>query len=259
MNQSNPQPDYLKYLKGIPLESQAVSTSQNNPTIHTKKHIQNIKNDIIDINDKFGVVNTGNTRNDLNSIGIHKSPEINSGNLLNQAGTLIGNSSLNDILDYDDFTELINEIKEHILKAFGEQWYQKEIDSLNLFTGMLVEASDIMKEIFPDNKSKLPENISTDIINDKLANIFYYIFLHFIHTDNELSLYSLLNSYIKISEDSNFQRDKGIIYYGSWDNIVLSISIKQMHLVLIKTLEYWFGVDNNWKLLKTKIKIKLAK
>jgi len=210
--------DYLNYLKNLPSENTIKVSGQN--TI----------NDI--------------TRG-LNTSGL-------SGKEIGE--NLIHGSSINEIMDYSEYQKLTKSFKNFINNNY-ENWYQIPIETNNVYTSILKEAVELLEELFPYNKTI--QNINEAKIFEKLSNIFFYIYLIFIHKDEEISLYSLINSYIKISEDPNFQRDRGIIYHNAWDTILIPISIKQYHLILIKVLDFWFGIGGTWETLKKRLSIKL--
>ena len=243
----NGQKNYLDYLKSAPqqiVSSQNPNGFINNSIKPTKKKLDTINKDIQNI-----------TNNILGSTNIPAMPNIEIPDENINATKLIKNSSLNDILNIDDYQMVIKDIKQYISKTYGNSWYANDIKNSNIFTGLLEEASEIIKILFPLGTNIKLENINIEKILDKLAKMFFYIFLIFIHEGDEMSIYSLLNSYIKLSEDTNFNRDKGAIFYNSWDTLVLPIAIKQPHLILIKLLDFWFGLDSNWKILKTRFKI----
>lgn len=228
--------NYLDYLKTAP---QTVVSSQNLGTIG-KKDIQTINNQIQET--AKTIMDTGLQNVDQSSPDIKENT--------------IRNSPLNDILSFDDYQQLINTFKSFILKKYGNSWYSKDI-KINMFSGLLTEASELINTLFPINGEVNIENLNIAKILDKLANMYFYIFLLFIHENDDMSIYSLLNSYIKLSEDTKFNRDSGLIFHNAWDTLVLPISIKQPHLILIKLLDFWFGMDMDWEDLKKRINIKI--
>lgn len=228
--------NYLNYLKTAP---QTVVSSQNLGAFG-KKDLQVIDNQIQETTKN--IMKTGLQNVDQSA------PEIKE--------NTIRNSPLNDILNFDDYQQVINTFKSFILKKYSNSWYAKDIKT-NMFSGLLTEASELINVLFPINGEVNMENLNIDKILDKLANMYFYIFLLFIHENDDMSIYSLLNSYIKLSEDAKFDRDRGLIFYNAWDTLVLPISIKQPHLILIKLLDFWFGMDMDWEDLKKRINIKI--
>jgi hypothetical protein len=212
------QNNYLNYLKNLPTDNNIKVSGQNT------------------INDITKSINTSG----LSGIEIGEK--------------LIEDSSINEIMDYSDYQNLTKKFKTFIDTNY-KNWYQIPIEKNNIYTSILEEATKLLSELFPYNKN-VP-NVNEANIFENLSNMFFYIYLIFIHKGEEVSLYSLINSYIKISEDQTFQRDKGIIYHNAWDTILIPISIKQYHLILIKLLDFWFGIGGTWESLKKRLSIKL--
>lgn len=244
--------NYLNYLKQT-TEQTVVSSARTlpkdsgistSPEINIPQHSSNLahsKETLEKINESISDISS--------TMGINKNLDEN----------LIKKSSLNDILDYTDYQEFMKNIKNFIIAKYGDIWFAQDLDNLNLYSDLLSNVSDIINEVFPSNGKFSLDNYREDIILEKLANLYFGLFLIFLHEDDEMSVYSLLNSYIKLSEDPKFQRDKGILFSNAWDTLVLPISIKQHHLVLIKLLDFWFGIGGSWESLKKRIQIKLLK
>jgi len=243
--------DYLNYLKTTPIDNQQVISSTRGLPKSVSKQPENKIPNQTHSKDSINQINKSISSIGNNIMGVQLPSDL--------GGDILKNSTLNDILDYSDYQELLMDIKKFITKQYGDIWYAKELESLNLYSYLLSEVTGIINNIFPSNKTFDISNYREDIIFEKLANLYFGIFLIFLHESDEMSIYSLLNSYIKLSEDPNFQRDKGIIFNNAWDTLVLPISIKQHHLVLIKLLDFWFGIGGTWEILKKRIKIKLLK
>jgi len=230
--------NYLDYLSnGVDQKIQSAPNVGPTPTIFDKKNITERVQEI---------------HNNLSSGG--------SSNITPRKAEvdLITNSPLNDILDYNEFNDLIQLFKNYINTKYSKSWYSSKIDDLNIYTSLLNSVTDIMNIILPVGGNKDISKINYNDLNKACSEVFFHLILLSIHNNEEMAMYSLLNSYIKLSETSDMERDKGKLFFNIWDTMLLPIAIKQSHLCLIKILEFWFGIDNTFKDLKKYLLVLLS-
>jgi len=142
-------------------------------------------------------------------------------------------SQLNEILDYEEFLKIIDIIDSKY----------KNISEDKIFLLLLKEAGNLIENI--------PKR---DVIILKLINMFKLISLLFINKGEPELVYNLFGTYIKLAEAPNFETNLETLYSTAWDNFIIPISIKQPQLILIKFLDFWFGLGLTWNTIKSTIK-----